>query len=146
MQFEVFDPGDPGDAGEPVRATGKLPMVRVIHMGTLLMLNRRAFELVPWRPGDKVHLLFDRDERVAGMIPAHPTSSGTSVFQVAAYRSADWPAGVQAQDFVEHYNVAYEVFTARLELTTGMLTFPVGAPRVVPFGTRQTAGLPRYTA
>lgn len=127
--FEVFDLAQT-DLPPP------RPAVRVTSTGVLL-LNRPAWELLGRSgSGSKVYLLFRPEEREAGLLMADPWASGSNVFDLDPNRGLDWPRRVNAPRFVENYQISEGIWEAKREMTSGMLTFWVGA--AVP----QPAGVP----
>lgn len=123
MGFEVFD-------SKVMERAAPAAMVRVVtRVGWGLLVNRPAWALLARGSALGVHLLFDRDARVAGIKVAGPEASGSTVFEVGAQRSIDWPVHLSASQFVEHYGMEDGVFPATLDVSSGVLSFPVGPAR-----------------
>ncbi len=132
MGWELFDPAE----AEPAPpAMG--PVVRVSRSGRLLLLNRRAWALLEPAPQwpREVVLVFDRDARVAGVrsVLSHEAPPRARL-RVQTMRSQDWPYGVRASVFVDHYEVGLGEYPARWAVDLRMLTFEVGPPQRRPVG------------
>ena len=144
MKFEMFD----RDAVPTGPAVVEPPLVLVDATGRLLF-NRPAWAFLSmqfgWLANQEVVLLFDVETRTvgvqpvewpeAGVQPDEPPSARWAVVRVwPADRSIEWPYGIEARPFVEHYRVAPGRWAARLMRGPGprMVTFEVGEPRSLP--------------
>ncbi len=126
MEFELFDrdaaiPG--GDAA---------PMVRVSRTGRLVF-NRPAAAFLADQYGaglsPQVALLFSAETRTVGVRPLGEQEVARipvgSRWAVVVQRSVEWPVGVGAPEFVEHYRIGDGESAAVLVRGPGprMLTF-----------------------
>jgi hypothetical protein len=135
MRFETFD----RDAGREAVPEG--PLVKVSQQGQVLLCPQAWAFLLPPGAGPVVRnfevvLMFDPETRTAAVRPVGPDEAAGARWQVAQMRSQEWPRGMAAKEFVDHYKVAMGKYLARLVREPGprMVTFSVGEPRALPSG------------
>jgi hypothetical protein len=108
MQFEMFDRDTADTVGEDLA-----PTVSVSARDGHLLFNRPAARFLGEQYGagrsPQVALLFSVETRTAGVRPLaeqeHAVIPVGARWLLVAKRSTEWPVGVHAPEFVEHYQL-----------------------------------------